>query len=165
MKKLLAILFLLSISLVNAQVYEGKGDTKFQVGANIQDNASGLFLSYDIGVGENMSVGITSTYSLGINEALELNNADFGDRFDIRARFNANLGNVINIDDNFDVYPGLSLGLKNFGTHLGLRYLFTHGFGVFTELNAPIAKYNDSNSITDKLHNQITVNLGAVFNL
>jgi hypothetical protein len=29
-----------------------------------------------------------------------------------------------------DIYPGLDLGLKNFGAHLGF-YFFTEGFGLF----------------------------------
>lgn len=82
-----------------------------------------------------------------------------GDRFDIKARFNANLGNVINADDNFDVYPGLST--KNFGGYLGFRYLFTDGFEVYTEL----AKYKETPIEAKNIPNQFAVNLGAVFNL
>ncbi|WP_317130339.1 DUF6646 family protein [Changchengzhania lutea] len=128
-----------------------------------QDNGTGLNASYDFGVGENMSLGLSSTYALGVDDALD---ADFGDRFDVRARFNANLGSVVNIDENFDIYPGLSFGLKNFGGHLGMRYFFTEGFGIYTEFNTPFAKYNTDRLTPDeKLHNQFTVNLGAAFNL
>ena len=128
MKNILLIVALISVTFVNAQAFKGKGDTKFQVGTNLQENATGITASYDIGVGENISLGLSSTYALGVKSELD---ADFGNRFDIRARFNANLGNVLNIDDNFDVYPGLSFGLKNFGGHLGARYFFTDGFGIF----------------------------------
>lgn len=171
MKKLILLVAILSVSFVNAQAFLGKGDNKFQVGANFQDGGTGLNLSYDFGVGENISLGLTSTYLLGVHSALKDNpidalNAEFDNRFDIRARFNANLGNVINIDENFDVYPGLSLGLKNFGGHLGARYFFSDGFGVYTEFNTPFAKYKSGNlTAAETLHNQFTVNLGAVFNL
>ena len=171
MKKLILLLAILSVSLINAQAFKGKGDNKFQVGANFQDNGTGLNLSYDFGIGENISIGISSTYLLGVEDALKNNvddsfDANFDNRFDVRARFNANLGNVINIDDSFDVYPGLSLGLKNFGGHLGARYFFTEGFGIFTELNVPFAKYKTGTlTLTETLHNQFTVNLGASFNL
>lgn len=171
MQKLILLLTILSITAVNAQAYKGAGDNKFQVGVNFQDNGSGINVSYDYGLGENISVGFSSTYLLGVNDALkdtgidELD-AEFDNRFDIRARFNANLGNVINIDENFDFYPGLSLGLKNFGGHLGARYFFTDGFGLYTELNVPFAKYK-SETLTpaETLHNQFTINLGATFNL
>ena len=171
MQKLILLLTLLSVSLVSAQAYKGKDDNKFQVGTNLQENGTGINVSYDYGIGENISFGISSTYLLGVNDALLKNaiddeNAGFDNRFDIRARFNANLGNVINIDENFDVYPGLSLGLKNFGGHLGARYFFTEGFGVYTELNVPFAKYKTDNlTPAEALHNQFTVNLGASFNL
>jgi len=137
--------------------------SKFQVGANFQDAARGINLSYDYGIGENISVGLSTSYSLSVADILD---AEFEDRFDIKARFNANLGNVIDIDDNLDVYPGLSLGLKNFGGHLGLRYFFSEGFGVYTEFNTPFAKYkSDSLVPAEFIHNQFSVNAGAVFNL
>ena len=163
MKKLILFVAILSATLSNAQVFTGTNDNKLQIGANLQDNATGINLSYDYGLGENISVGVSSSYALGITEDVSKN---FTDRFDLKARFNAHLGNVINIDDNFDVYPGINLSLKNFGGHLGARYFFSDGFGVYTEFNAPFAKYNtDSLDPSEKLHNQFTINLGACFNL
>ncbi len=171
MKQLLLFMALLSATMANAQAFIGKNDNKFQVGANFQDNGSGLNVSYDYGIGENISIGISSTYLLGVDDALKNNgnndlNANFDNRFDARARFNANLGNVFGAGADFDIYPGLSLGLKNFGGHLGARYFFTSGFGIYTELNVPLAKYK-SERLTppEKLHNQFTVNFGASFNL
>jgi hypothetical protein len=163
MKKIILLVAFCSISFLNAQVFIGSGDNKFQVGANVQDNGSGLNLSYDFGVGPNMSFGVSSTYLLGVDDSL---NADFGDRFDVKGRFNAHLGNVINMDENFDIYPGLNFSLKNFGGHLGMRYFFSDGFGLFTEFNVPIAKYNtDTLTPAEKLHNQFTFNFGASFSL
>ena len=163
MKKLIVLILISNISLISAQSFSGKGDQKFQVGGNFQENATGINATFDYGVGENMSIGLSTTYALGVKSEI---NADFGDRFDLKARFNANLGNVINVDPNFDLYPGLHLGLKNFGGHLGARYFFTDGFGIYTELSAPFAKYNtDRLTLAEKLHNQFTVSLGACFNL
>ncbi len=163
MKKLVIVAFLICFYNINAQSFIGKFDSKFQVGANIQKNGTGLNLSYDYGLGQNISVGISSTYLLGINDLLD---ADFGDRFDLRARFNANLGSVLNVDERFDFYPGLSLGLKNFGAHLGLRYFFSDGFGLYSEFGFPIAKYKTTDlTIIEKLHNQSYFNIGASFNL
>lgn len=163
MKRLILIIALVSVSFMNAQAFIGKGDGKFQVGANFQNNGTGLNISYDYGIGENISLGLSSTYLLGVEEILD---ASFTDRYDLRARFNANIGNVLAIDENFDLYPGLSFGLKNFGGHLGARYFFSSGFGIYTELNAPFAKY-DSGTITpaEELHNQFTINFGASFNI
>ena len=163
MKKIVLIIALASFGLGSSQAFKGKDDAKFQVGANFQSNGTGLNASYDYGIGENISLGISYKYLLGVEEELD---ADFKDRFDVRARFNANIGNVLAIDENFDVYPGLSFGLKNFGGHLGMRYFFTDGFGIYTELNTPFAKYNtDDLTPAEELHNQFTINIGASFNL
>lgn len=163
MKKVIVLLAILSVSFVNAQAYIGANDNKFQLGINLQDNARGINTSYDFGLGDNISVGFSSSYALSVDEAI---NAKFKHRFDIKTRFNANLGNVVNIGEKFGIYPGLNFSLKNFGGHLGMRYFFNSGFGVFTELNAPLAKYKTGSlSSAEKLHNQFTVNLGASFSL
>ena len=171
MKVFLTVFALLFIQLTFAQAFSGKGDVKFHLGANFQNNGTGIMGSLDFGVGENISLGVASSYLLGIDkitneDGVEEPFAKFEDRFDFRVRFNANLGNVINVDENFDVYPGLYASLKNFGGHLGARYFFTRGFGVFTEVSIPISKYNtDSLTPAEKLHNQPSVNVGASFNI
>ena len=169
MKIIFTFIAIFSIQLAIGQAYHGKGDVKFQIGANLQNNGAGIMGSLDYGLGENISIGFASAYLLGIDkvknsEGEDVPFAEFKDRFDLKARFNANLGNVINVDDNFDVYPGLYVSLKNFGGHLGARYFFSPGFGIFTELNVPISKYNtDRLTDSEKLHNQVSVNLGASF--
>lgn len=167
-----AIIFaLLCIQLTFGQAYTGKGDVKLQIGANLQDNGTGIMGSLDFGLGENISLGFASAYLLGVDKVRDLDGnkvpiAKFGDRFDLRVRVNANLGNVINIDEGFDIYPGIYTSLKNFGGHLGARYFFTYGFGVFTEFSVPFAKYNtDTLTPAETLHNQFSVNLGASFNI
>jgi len=165
MKKLIVLAtILLSVSYVNSQAFIGNGDNKLQIGVNLQDGGTGLNVSYDYGVGENISLGLSSTYVLGLDDAIT--DAEFDNRFDVRVRFNANLGNVINVDENFDFYPGLSFGLKNFGGHLGLRYFFSDGFGLYSEFNVPFAKYKSGTlTAAETLHNQFTINLGMIFNL
>jgi len=163
MKNILSIIALLSAIISNAQAFSGSGDQKFQIAANIQDEATGINVSYDYGLGESFSIGISSAYALGVDDLLD---ADFGDRFDLKGRFSANLGNVLNVDENFDLYPGLNLSLKNFGGHVGARYFFGNGFGVFTEANFPIAKYDEDDlNPANVIHNQFVLNIGAVFDL
>ena len=140
MKKLITVLLVLSASFVNAQAFKGKGDVKLQVGATMQEYATGIVTTADFGLGENISVGGSIGYLLNTTDAV--GTPKFDDRFDAKLRFNANIGNVLNISEKFDVYPGLDLGLRNFGAHLGARYFFTDGFGVYTEAGVPLAKYN-----------------------
>lgn len=161
MKKFIIILALGVTSFINAQVYKGKGDFKAQVGAGLQSKANAIFLSGDYGVGENISIGASASYILGVS-GIQLSDVKPKDKIDLKVRFNANIGNVINIDEKLDVYPGLSLGLKNFGAHLGTRYFFTDGFGVFAEFGLPLAKYNNNAS---DFNNQFSTNIGVTFNL
>mgnify|MGYP001262143510 CR=1 FL=1 len=165
MKRLLFILTFLSITFANAQAYFGAGDNKLTIAANMQDRGTGINLTYDLGLGPNISMGLSGTYVLGYSSSLDAYDISFGDRIDIKGRFNANLGEVIAIDPNFDVYPGLNIGLKNFGGHLGMRYFFSEGFGLAAEALFPIAKYKDNLNPAEKLHNQFNINFGAVFNL
>jgi hypothetical protein len=85
-------------------------------------------------MGENFSIGASTSYILGVEEAID---ADFGNRFDLKVRFNANLGSVLELLDNMDIYPGLNLGLKNFCGHLGTRYFFSDVFVLFAEASLP----------------------------
>jgi outer membrane protein G len=174
MNTLFTFILALASTAIFAQAYTGQGDTKFQVGANIQAEGTGINVTYDAGVGENISFGVSSIYLLGVTdfpEELLIEEAEFLDRFDLRARFNANLSNVLNIDENFDLYPGLNLGLKNFGGHLGARYFFTEGFGVYSEVQVPFASYKKDEDYTSEelprkeLNNQFNVSIGAVFNI
>lgn len=165
MKKIFTLLLVSSALFVNAQAFTGKGDTKFDIGANIQDGGSGIRLSTDFGLGESMSFGFVTSYLLSVSEDVVGNKPDFEDRFDLKARFNANLGKVINLDDKLDVYPGLDVSLKNFGAHLGARYFFSDGFGLFSEIGLPIAKYDPTTYGFQNLNNQFVFNIGASFKL
>lgn len=165
MKKIITVLFLASFGLINAQqAFKGKGDAKFNVGANFQDGGSGIQASTDFGIGENLSFGFQASYLLGVDEILGVS-PEFHDRFDAKFRINANLGSVINLNPKLDIYPGLNLGLKNFGGHVGLRYMFTEGFGLFSEAGFPIAKYEQDITGFDHLNNQFTFTIGASFNM
>ena len=163
MKKITTLLAVLSIGLLNAQAFKGKGDIKFQVGATIQEFAGGIGSTVDFGIGENLSYGFSASYLL--NTTKGDGSPKFDDRFDARARFNANIGSVLNISKKLDVYPGLDIGLRNFGTHLGARYFFTDGFGIYSEAGIPLAKYNSNAVGYEQFNNQFVFQIGASFNL
>lgn len=164
MKKVLLMAALFAANFVGAQAFTGKGDTKLNIGANIQDHATGITATADFGIGANLSYGFSATYLLGVDDIAGYD-ADFADRADLKARINANIGNVIGISEKFDLYPGLDLGLRNFGGHVGARYFFTDGFGLYTEAGFPIAKYDSDVHGFDHLNNQFVWQIGASFNL
>ena len=163
MQKVLIVMIFIFSAFANAQAYKGKGDVKFQVGANLQKWGSGISASTDFGIGENMSFGFLASYLLNTTDINGI--PKFDDRVDVKARFNANLGNVFKISDKADIYPGLDLGLRNFGAHLGARNFFTNGFGIYSEAGFPIAKYKTNPSGYDYLNNQFVFTIGASFNL
>lgn len=165
MKKVFLILILTTVSqFANAQAFAGKGDKKFQVGMNMQKNATGIASSLDFGAAQNMSFGFYATYLLNTNMP-EGVNIRFEDKFDAKFRFNAHIGDVLKLNPKMDIYPGLNLGTRNFGGHLGFRYFFTEGFGVYAEASAPFAKF-DSNVVgREHFNNQFIFQIGASFNL
>lgn len=165
MKKivLFALLFA-AVQFSQAQAYEGKGDLKFQVGLNLQDSGTGITSTLDFGLGENMSFGFLATYVLNVNDRPGYA-ASFEDRADVKVRFNANIGNVLGLPSKVDVYPGLDLGTRNFGGHLGVRYFFTDGFGLYAEASAPLARYDQNVTGFEHFNNQFMFHFGASFNL
>lgn len=164
MKKIVTILCFTFTLGAFSQAYTGKSDVKGQVGFSTQNGGNGINLTFDQGVGENISLGLSTVYLL--NTTATVNGLPytlkFKDAFDLKARFNANIGNVLQLPANVDVYPGLNIGTRNFGAHLGARYFFTDGFGIYTETTIPISKF-DKNA-TD-FNNQFVFNIGASFNL
>lgn len=148
----------------DTDAFKGKGDLKAQVGANFQDLGTGVTASLDYGLGESFSVGVQSGYLLGTKDVLGIK-AKTKDRFDLKVRASAHLGDVIGLPQNLDVYPGLNLGLKNFGAHAGARYFFGKGFGVFAETQFPIARYNTDATGFEYLNNQFNFSAGVSFDL
>ena len=165
MKKILMVICLFAaIQMANAQAFKGKGDAKFNVGATLQNGGTGIQLSTDFGLGENLSYGFSTGYLLGVDEILGEKPA-FEDRADIKARFNANIGSVLGLDSKMDIYPGLNLGTRNFGAHLGFRYFFSKGFGLYAEGSAPLARYDSDVRGFEHYNNQFVFTFGASFNL
>ncbi|MFZ4679431.1 MAG: DUF6646 family protein [Flavobacterium sp.] len=164
MKKISTIVAVIIVTLTNAQAYKGKGDIKAQVGMNIQDHGTGINVSSDFGIGENMSYGFVASYLLSVDEVAGVK-PKFEDRADVKVRFNANLGNVFKLDKAMDIYPGLNLGTRNFGAHFGFRYFFTEGFGVYTEAGVPLARYDSNVQGFEEYNNQFVFQIGASFNL
>lgn len=164
MKKVFVFALVFSSMFSNAQVFKGKGDVKAQVGFSFQNGGTSLYVTNDYGIGENISIGFVGSYMLNADQ-MEITKPKIEDKIDLKVRFNANIGNVINIDKNFDLYPGLSLGIKNLGGHLGARYFFSNGFGVWTEVGLPIARYNNEVAGYKLYNNQFVFCAGASFNL
>lgn len=162
MKNIIVTAALLCAGFANAQAFTGKGDTKLQIGFVGQDGGTGIGATTDFGLGQNLSFGFYAGYMLSADKILG-EEADFDDRVDVKARLNANLSSVIGVE-KLDVYPGLNLGLRNFGGHLGVRYFFTDGIGLYTEAAVPFATYENDPEGFEKYNNQFVWQVGASFN-
>ncbi|EKB58857.1 DUF6646 family protein [Bergeyella zoohelcum] len=145
--------------------FRGASDLRLNVGANIQHGGTGIAVILDKGFGESFSAGIQAGYLLGVDEAMITEGAKPHHRFDAKVRANANLGSVIGFPEELDVYPGLNLGLKNFGGHVGTRYFFSKGFGVFAEAQFPLARFNKRAESYQLWNNQFAFLIGASFDL
>ena len=163
MKKITVLAALLCAGFANAQAFTGKGDTKLQIGFTAQDGGTGIGATADFGLGQNLSFGFYAGYMLSAEDILG-QEADFDDRADVKARLNANLSNVIGLE-KLDVYPGLNLGLRNFGGHLGARYFFSEGIGIYTEASVPFATYESDPVGFEQYNNQFVWQIGVSFNL
>lgn len=165
MKKWIGIALVFVSVIGYSQAFKGKKDLKLQVGFDVQDHANGIHASIDKGLAENISVGLTSTYLLSTDNYMDGKKPYAKDLMDIKARFNANIGNVLGLKPKMDVYPGLDLSFKNFGGHLGFRWFFSTGFGVYAEAGLPIKYYKRTVENYTYFHNQFYLNLGTSFNL
>ena len=167
MKKIFLTAMIAVFGVANAQsdAFRGTNDMRYQIGVNLQDGGTGVMTSLDYGLGESFSIGAQAGYLLGAKEIDALGKPSFGDRFDIKARFNANLGSVLGLPQNIDVYPGLNLGLKNFGGHIGTWVFFDKGFGLFAEAQFPFAKYDEKDKVYNNLNNQFQMNVGVSFDI
>ena len=167
MKKLIlaAAFGMFGLATAQTDAFIGEGDVKAQVGANFQDGGTGIQASLDYGLGDSFSIGAQAGYLLGVKEIDGLGTPEAGDRFDAKVRANAHLGDVIGLPHNFDIYPGLDLGLKNFGGHVGTRVFFDKGFGLFAEAQFPIARFNKDAVGYELLNNQFNIAVGASFDI
>ena len=130
MKKILITLFMLlgAVSL-NAQSYDGKGDSKLNVGYEAYGFGNGIRASYDY--------GLTNLFSIGAGASAYFNDGE-NDYF-IFARTQVHLGIAFDMSRKFDIYPGIEIGYLSsekigVGGYIGFRYFITKKVGLFAEL-------------------------------
>ena len=116
-----------------AQAWQGKGDQKIQVGFNGWGYGTGITATYDYGLTKLISLGA------GANFYFDHDDDDYkDDDFGVFGRLNFHLQEPLGLPSNWDIYPGIDLGLLGksgtyFGAHLGVRYFFNNNVGIFLE--------------------------------
>ena len=130
MKKILIILCIsLGYMSINAQSYDGKGDSKFNIGYEAYGYGNGIKATYDYGLGELFSIGAGASAYF---------NDDENDYF-IYARTQVHLGIAFDMSCKFDIYPGIELGYLSsekvgIAGYVGIRYFITKKMGLFAEI-------------------------------
>jgi hypothetical protein len=157
MKKLLHYLYYY-LRLINAQAFKGDGDVRTSC-LNLQDGGTGILYLQILELDKTCHWDLPLiTYYRCANPLNDEN--CFGDRVDLKVRFNANLGSVMQLEPNMDIYPGL-FRLKNFGAHLGFRYFFTEGLDCLRGWSSISRNMTNSTDFGHSLNNQFTLNIGA----
>lgn len=134
MKKFLIAGVLLMLSNFGfAQAWSGNGDQKVQIGLSAWGNGTGITGTYDYGVSNLISVGG------GANIYFDnYKDNDKDNNFFIFGRLNFHLQDALGLEDKWDIYPGLDVGVLGntfgLGAHLGARYFFNDKLGAFVEI-------------------------------
>lgn len=133
MKKLFLIIFVLGATYFNAQAFEGNGDVKINAGLNLFGYGSGISGSVDFGLNDWLSVGAGSDVYFSNPHKYEDSN------FYLYGRLNFHLGEALSMPSQWDLYPGINLGILGnntfgFNAHLGARYFFSEKLGMYMEI-------------------------------
>lgn len=130
MKKILiTLIILLGTVSMNAQSYDGKGDSKLNAGYEAYGYGNGIRATYDY--------GLSDLFSIGAGASAYFNDGE-NDYF-IYARTHVHLGIALDMSRKFDIYPGVELGYLSsekigIGGYIGFRYFITKKMGLFAEL-------------------------------
>ena len=132
MKKWFLGALMLGLSQIyTAQAYHGSGDQKVQIGLNAWGNGTGITGTYDYGLSDLLSVGGGANIYFGNSKHSD------NDNFFIFGRLNFHLNEALDLPDQWDIYPGVDVGILGnsfgLGVHLGARYFFNDKIGAFVE--------------------------------
>ncbi|WP_392437076.1 DUF6646 family protein [Cruoricaptor ignavus] len=134
-KLLLAAAAAFIANFASAQAWGGQNSQTVSGGFNV--------FGYGSGIAANYEYGFTNTLSAGAGLHLYFNNNEHDGKerqYFIFGRLNAHLQDVLSLPQQWDVYPGVDLGIVGgdlgFGVHIGGRYFFNDKFGAFAEIGS-----------------------------
>ena len=127
----MGVLTLFFVFKAEAQSFNGKGDSKVNVGYHIYGYGNGINASYNYGLNDQFSIGAGGNYYFDNEE---------NDYF-LFVRANFHLGPLMDLPRKLDIYPGVEFGYlssTNIGlaAYVGIRYFFTDRIGVYTEIGS-----------------------------
>lgn len=112
-----------------SQSYDGKGDSKINVGYEAYGYGNGVMVAYDYGLGKLFSIGA------GANAYFDNDENDYY----LYARTHMHLGIAFDLPCSIDIYPGAELGYlssEKMGVsgYIGFRYFLSKKVGIFAEV-------------------------------
>lgn len=129
MRKLsFVILLLLLVQASFGQSYDGKGDTKINVGYDLYGYDNGIKATFDYGLCDLFSIGLGGSYYI-----------DGESDYFVFARTAIHFGLMLDLPSKFDFYPGIEIGYLEmddvgFTAFIGARYFFSDRIGMYAEL-------------------------------
>ena len=125
----LFFLFIFFTTVLFSQSYNGKGDTKLNIGYDIYGFGNGIRANIDYGLSDLFTVGVGGSYYFS--------NSD--NDYYLYGRTSIHLGLLLDFPSKFDLYPSIQAGYLSgndigFDAFLGAKYFFTDRFGIYAEI-------------------------------
>lgn len=125
----LFFLFIFFTTVLFSQSYNGKGDTKLNIGYDIYGFGNGIRANIDYGLSDLFTVGVGGSYYFS--------NSD--NDYYLYGRTSIHLGLLLDFSSKFDLYPSIQAGYLSgndigFDAFLGAKYFFTDRFGIYAEI-------------------------------
>ncbi len=122
-------LFICFTTVVFSQSYDGKGDTKLNIGYDLY--------GFGNGIRANIDYGITDLFSIGAGASYYFSNPD--NDYYLYGRTAIHLGLLLDFPSKLDLYPGIQVGYLSgndigFDAFIGAKYFFTDKIGVYAEI-------------------------------
>ncbi len=125
----LFFLFIFFTTVVFSQSYDGKGDTKLNIGYDLY--------GFGNGIRANIDYGLTDLFSVGAGASYYFSNPD--NDYYLYGRTAIHLGLLLDFPSKFDLYPSIQVGYLSsndvgFDAFIGVKYFFTNKIGVYAEI-------------------------------
>lgn len=137
--KLLAILlFSIFSSVVFAQAYDGRTDTKIFLGYSLVGKTSGVEIQFDQGITDYVSYGLKGIVLINPRKHNEGDGefertANAFNSFDMGVFLRFHFTDVLKMKETMDPYLGLDVSLKSLGVHTGFKYNFSETLGLYIQ--------------------------------
>ena len=123
---------------VQAQAWDGEGDSKVYAGDANVGGKLGFEIGSDYALSDFISIGGQITY-VNVKKHDEGHN-NFLLGYDLSLMGNYHWAEVLKLPSVLDIYSGVSVGLRTAGLQAGVRYNFSETFGLYGQVRQNLFK-------------------------